>query len=489
MNSVTTVSGAETEEGSSGFIAALPTVLWQRRWLIIISLLLTTTAGVLAAYLIHPVYESSATILIEAQQVPDDLLSVTQGTGSDLIGQRVARARERVLSRQDLIRLIRQYNLYPNEQKTVPLSKIVDTMRNDTTIATVDNAIAIGGKKRSPNIMNTIAISIAYDYDDPVKAQAITQQFVDHFLEVDASTQASQATDTVNFLTEQANQIGQQIQVIENKVLAIKSQNGVVLALGQSTGNPAADVARIDSQIVTLQADNARLIATDGGAARPDPAVAAADAQLRVAQAKYSDTHPDVVAARAQLDAARRAAASAPAPAATQAAAQLAANRSQIAALQSARAMMQSQSSSATAALSRAPLLNGQIDQLQKQADSLRDQSRGIGIKLQAAEIQARMESEQKGERLTLADPPVVPDSPIKPNRPLLILGAIVAGLGLGVGLTLLIELLLRPIRGTAAVRHALGVPPLAVVPDFNRKPGWIARTIEQRTRKKFARG
>jgi hypothetical protein len=299
----------------------------------------------------------------------------------------------------------------------------------------------------------------------------------------------SQATDTVNFLSEQANQTAQQIQAIEDKILAIKSANGTVLAMGQSTGNQAADLARIDSQIVSLQADNSRLLATDGGAGRPDPGVTAAEAQLRVAQAKYSDTHPDVLAARAQLDAARRAAVAAPQPAATQSAAQLAANRTQIAALQRARGMIQSQSSTATAAQSRAPLINGQIEQLQKKSDALRDQSRGIGVKLQAAAIQQRMETEQKGERLTLADPPVVPDSPIRPNRPMLILGSIAAGLGLGVGMILLIELLLRPIRGTAAVRHALGVPPLAVVPDFDKKPGWIARTIEQRTRKKFARG
>ena len=478
----TTLQG-DDEEASSGFMAALPSVLWQRRWLIVIVALLATVGGVLAAYLIHPVYQSSATILIEAQQMPDDLLSLNRDPGADAITQRVARARARVLSRQDLIRLIRQYNLYPEQQKSLPLSKIVDTMRDDTTIAAVDNAINLGGP-RSPS---TIAITVAFAYDDPVKAQAVTQQFVDHFLEVDASTQAGQATDTVNFLTEQLNQIRGQIQAVENKILESKSQNGTILALGQTTGNQAEDVARVDSQIVSLQADNARLLATGGGT-HSDSAVQAAEAQLRVAQAKYSDSHPDVLAARAQLDAARRAAAATPA-AADPTTAQIAANRTQIAALERARGMIQSSSSTATAAQARAPAINAQIDQLQKQADNLRDQSVGIGNKLQAAEIQQRMESEQKGERLTLADPPVVPDHPTKPNRPVLILGSIVGGLMLGAGIVLAIELLLHPIRGTAAVIHALGAPPLAVVPDFDRKPSWIARMIERRTRKKFARG
>lgn len=482
MTTTMTSAGLDdTDEVSSGFIAALPAVLWQRRWWILIAAVLAAIAGTVAAFMMHPVYESSATILIEAQQVPDDLLNLGRDPGADAITQRVARARARVLSRQDLIRLIRQYNLYPAQQRSMPLSRIVETMRNATTIAAVDNAINLGQRTA-----NTIAISIAFDYDDPVKAQAVTQQFVDRFLEVDASAQAGQATDTVNFLTEQLNQIRGQIQAIESKILASKGQNGAILTLGQGSGNQADDLARVDTQIVALQAENSRLATTGGG--KTDNAVAAAEAQLRVAQAKYSDSHPDVLAARAQLDAARRAAASAPA-AADPTAAQIASNRVQIAALQRARGVIQSSSSTASAAQARAPLINAEIDQLQKQADNLRDQSIGIGTKLQTAEIQQRMESEQKGERLTLADPPVVPDHPTKPNRPVLILGSIVGGLALGTGIVLLIELLMHPIRGTAAVVHALGMPPLAVVPDFDRKPSWIARMIERRTRKKFARG
>lgn len=474
------------EEGESGFMAALPIVMWQRRWLIIACVVLSTTAGVLAAYLIHPVYESSATILVEAQQVPDDLLDLQALTGkaaNDAITQRIARARERVLSRQDLIRLIRQYNLYPEEQKTLPLSQIVDKMRDDSTIGALDSNDAASSKKKSISLTNTIVISVAFDYDNPLKAQQVAQQFVERFLEVDAGTQASQATDTVNFLTEQANVTASQVAALEAKILAIKSENGVVLAMSGSTGNQAADLSRIDSQIVTLQAENARLAESP---AQETSSVATAEAQLRIAQAKYSDTHPDVISARAQLESARKAAAAA--GGSNPIAAQIASNRTQLAALQRARAMVESQSSSAQSAQSRAPALNAQIEQLQKQADSLRAQSAGIGVKLQAAQIQQRMETEQKGERLTLADPPVVPDSPIKPNRPKLVLAGIAGGLALGFGIALLIELLRRPLRGVAAVRIALGAPPLAVVPDFNRKASWLARTIERRTRRKFAR-
>ena len=477
----------ETEFGGAGagLVSALPAMLWQRRWFVILPVVAATVGGLITAFLMHPVYESSATVLIESPQVPDDLLGSLSGNQvGDMIGQRIARARQRVLSRQDLIRLIRTYNLYPREQRTMPLSKIIDTMRNDTTIQAVDNGI-IGASpsKKNLGLANTIAITVSFDYDDPIKAQAVTQQFVDRFLEADASTQASQATDTVNFLTEQANQIQSQIRQLEDKALQIRVQNGTALALGGLSGNPTQDFSQIDSQIASLQAQNLKLQVASQGGGPTDSAVAQAQAQLRVAEAKYSETHPDVLAAKAQMEAARREAAAH--PGADPVAAQLAGNRAQIASLERARAMVASNSSAYRAAATRAPALTSQLNQLERAADLLRDNYRGIGQQLQAAQIQARMESEQKGERLNLSDPPVVPDHPLRPNRPLIIAGAIAAGFVFGLALVLLIELITRPIRGTAALRATVGEPPLAVIPDFDQRPSWIARLIERRVRRK----
>jgi uncharacterized protein involved in exopolysaccharide biosynthesis len=462
-------------------------MLWQRRWFVIIPLVAATVAGLVTAFLMRPVYESSATVLIESQQVPTDLIGALSGGGNqagDMIGQRIARARERVLSRQDLIRLIRTYNLYPREQRTLPLSKIIDKMRADTTIQAINSSITgATPTRRNLGLANTIAINVAFDYENPVKAQLVAQQFVDRFLEADASTQASQAVDTVNFLTEQANKIQSQIAQLEERALQIRAQNGTVLTMGNLSGNVSQDVGNIDAQIANLQAQNIKLQSTAAAGGPTNSAVAQAEAQLRVAEARFSESHPDVIAAKAQLEAAKRDAASKPAADPVQA--QIAGNRAQIAALERARVMVSSNSSSARAAASRAPALTSQVEQIEKAAEVLREQYRGIGLKLQAAQIQSRMESEQKGERLTLSDPPVVPDHPLRPNRPLIIAGAIAAGFGIGLALVLLTELILRPIRGTAALRAVIGESPLAVIPDFDQRPSWIAQLIERRVRRK----
>ena len=138
-------------------------------------------------------------------------------------------------------------------------------------------------------------------------------------------------------------------------------------------------------------------------------------------------------------------------------------------------------------AQNQAPALTSQVDQLDKQADALRDQYRQIASKLQTAQISARMQTEQKGERLVLADPPVVPDRPSTPNRPLIIVGAIGLGALGGLALIMLVELMLRPLRGTEAVTYAIGEAPLVVIPDFAHKPNPLIRLIESRRRRRVS--
>lgn len=463
-------SGFEEDEGGgSGLIQALPVILWERRWWMILPAVLGLAGGVVAAFTIPTMYESSATVLIESQQLPTDIVN---SPVTDVIGQRIARARERVLSRQDLIRLIRANNLYAEEQRRAPLSSIVDRMRDMTTVEAIASDIGQSANR-------TIALKIGFSYPDPVKAQIVAQQYVNRFLEVDASAQTDQAVGAATFLNQQGSQIQAQIATIENQITKIKSENGPLLALqSQATGNPLADAGRIDAEIAGLQAENARLAR---GAGAEGGAVQAAEIALANVRARYSDTHPDVIAAQNALDAARRSTSGSGGGSNPM----IGANNAQIASLRSAKAMILSQSGEVRAAQARGPALAAEVDALEKRADSLRDQYRDIGTKAQSAQLSARMQTEQKGERLSLADPPVVPDRPYRPNRPVLVAGGLVGGLGLGFAIVMLLELILRPIRGTDMLQAAAGSAPLVIIPDYSRKPNLLIRWLEKRNRRR----
>jgi uncharacterized protein involved in exopolysaccharide biosynthesis len=152
------------------------------------------------------------------------------------------------------------------------------------------------------------------------------------------------------------------------------------------------------------------------------------------------------------------------------AAEQIAANNAQIAALGRARAAEAARSYGASSTQARVPVVMEQISQLESRAAALRDQHQSISKRLLDAQNSVRMETEDKGERLTVADPPVVPDKPLTPNRPILIAAGVAAGLAAGLLLALIGELLMKPIRGVQQIEDLLGVGPLVVIPTLNRE-------------------
>jgi succinoglycan biosynthesis transport protein ExoP len=76
------------QSGGGNLLAHLPSILKDRYLLVVIPAVLACCAGVAAAFLLPTVYRSTATLLVESPQLPEDVL----GAGSvDLVDQRIAR--------------------------------------------------------------------------------------------------------------------------------------------------------------------------------------------------------------------------------------------------------------------------------------------------------------------------------------------------------------------------------------------------------------
>ncbi len=190
---------------------------------VIVPFVLLTLIGVVTAFTLPTLYRSSATLLVESQDLPTDIV---QAPGSGEIEERIARIREQVLSRGDLISLIEQNDLYPSERRSRPMSYVVDKMRTATTVGALAGDIGQTGASKA----NTIAITMSYDYPEPAKAQAVMQSYVTQFLRMDSDEVEDQANLTVRFLQEQASKLATQISAIERQITALKSQNGMVLS-------------------------------------------------------------------------------------------------------------------------------------------------------------------------------------------------------------------------------------------------------------------
>jgi succinoglycan biosynthesis transport protein ExoP len=459
------VTATATSEGSSGwFLNHLPDIFWQRRITIFSALVIAFLASLIAAYVLPTVYRSSATLLVQAQDLPSELVDAP-ATGA--IEQRIARIRERVLSRGDLVALIEQNDLYPTERRRKPLSKIVEKMRKATTVSALQNDIGKPGSQDN----NTIAINVSFDYPDPSKAQAILQSYVANFLRMDSDDVEDQANISVRFLQDQAAKLATQIREIEGQLTALKARNGAALA---SSGMPAMiDTGSYSAQIAGFQSENRQLIAQLQKRPDRDPQIAAAEAALAAARATYNDSHPDVIQARERLRELRLMEQASPQDdGSSSIREQIAANNSAIASLSQAKNSALSRAGASLAGQARAPAILEQAMQLENRASSLRDQFKDVATNLLKAQNSARMAREQRAERLSLVEPPDLPDHPFSPNRPLLISGGTVAGLMIGLLLVLGLELVSRPVRSPAQI-HELGLPVLGVVPTLQsiKKP------------------
>ena len=98
---MTSLDTADRPESSpTWMINYLPIILWQRRYYVLTCLLVMTFLGLVAAFALPRTYRSTATLLVQSQDLPTTLVdSPTNGA----VEQRIARIREQVLSRGDLI--------------------------------------------------------------------------------------------------------------------------------------------------------------------------------------------------------------------------------------------------------------------------------------------------------------------------------------------------------------------------------------------------
>jgi uncharacterized protein involved in exopolysaccharide biosynthesis len=460
------MSEMETERTDSSpawMINHLPIILWQRRYHVLVCFIVALAVGITLAFGLPRIYRSTATLLVQSQDLPTTIVDApTNGA----VEQRIARIREQVLSRGDLIQLIEQNDLYSDERHSQPLSKVIEKMRHATSVGALSSDIG----QQSGTQNNTIAIAMSFDYPDPTKAQAVLQSFVTKFLSMSSEDVEDQASLTVRFLQDQASKLQSQISDIEGQLTALKARNGAALAA--SGAPPLIDTGSFSAQITSLQNENRQLIAQSR---RPGQGnvLAAAEAALAAAQAQYSDTHPDVIAAKERVAQLRRLTQNSDDGSAIQE--QIAANNAAIRQLMAQRDATLARANAAMAGQARAPAIMEQAMQLENRASTLRTQYQTVSENLLKAQNSSRMASEQRAERLSLVEPANLPDHPFSPNRLMLIGAGAAGGLMLGLLLALGLEFINRPVRSPRQLEQ-LGLPVIGIVP--------LIRTKQQRTRR-----
>ena len=256
------------------------------------------------------------------------------------------------------------------------------------------------------------------------------------------------------------------------------------------------DVVRTRNEVAVLEqlmGERARAAqaASTAGLAREQERLTT---ELQTLRERYGPEHPDVrraERARAEIDAAVADAAAVPGDAADTAAggerdaddpallplrAQLKVVESQLDGLDRLREDARAQMAEYEARLAQTMQIEPEYARLERALQDLRAQRDALVQQEQRARLGEAVESQERGERFSLVEPPSLPNAPHSPNRKLIMLAGLVLAGGAGAGSVVLRHITDDRLAEPGEVTAAIGFEPLGTLPHIATRAERLAR-------------
>jgi len=205
------------------------------------------------AFLWPPTYKSTATILIEEQEIPTDLVRSTITSYAD---QRIETIKQQVMSRTTLWKVVEQFNLYSDLRKSNPVEEVVKRFIKDIEVEVI-SADVVDKRTQHPT-KATIAFTVAYQSKSPELAQNVANELTSLFLGENLKSRERQAQEATTFLQQEADNLAKHIGEIDDKIASFKQRaQGALpelMPLNQQLMNQAdRELMDVDQQIRTLE--------------------------------------------------------------------------------------------------------------------------------------------------------------------------------------------------------------------------------------------
>lgn len=468
--------------------------VWRRRVWFLVPLVLGIVGAIWALRVLPKTYRAVTTVLVEPQKVPADYVKPTIATS---IEERLRTIEPQIKNRDNLARIVREMDLYPELTRQGFLEGAIARARRDLTIQLQGNTFRIYFEER-----------------DPVKAARTANRVAESFIESNLKLRENQAQGTSSFLETELEKTKSRLEIQEAKIAEFKRQNLGDLPEQRDTNLRSVEqlqtkleinmdaLDKAETRRLLLQSQMAELRNQQSGSRRSTLAalgVAPAGpeqpsrldqlrAQLAELRARYTDRHPDVIRTRAeiaQLEALEKAqknppsaAASTPAGAAADAddapkvdpmlKAEVASVDLEVRSLKTERERILGDIARVQGRLENVPRVEQELLSLTRDYDNIKSSYESLLDKRLNARLYENLEKSQQGESFTIIERALPPTSPYSPNR-LLVLGlGLIAGGLLGLLAALLRERSDYTYPDVESLQQAFpGLPVLATIPVF----------------------
>lgn len=284
-------------------------VIKKRKSGILVIALSVLFISVLVAFLLPPEYKSSATILIEQQEIPQDMV---MSTVTSYAAERIQTIQARVMSRSNLMQIVDKYNLYADERKFETTEEIIARMQEDVAMEII-SADVVDPRTGRPSSA-TIAFSVSYVGEVPETVQKVASELTSLYLNENLKSRTQKAEDTSAFFKQEADRLSALIAELGQKLAVFKKNNAAMLPEVQLLNQQIlqrkeTEIASTEARLNVLEEKrfylNGQLAMIDpGSSAVPGAAdkLKQLEAEYASATARYSDDHPDVQRLKREID-------------------------------------------------------------------------------------------------------------------------------------------------------------------------------------------
>jgi len=287
--------------------------LRRRKWFIVVPWLVILCIASVVAYLLPAIYQSRATILIESQQVPEDLVRTTVTGYAE---ERIKTITEQILSRKTLEQIIKDFRLYPDLQGKEPVENILSKMREDILVEMV--SAMVPSRRMGRQVEVNVAFTVSYEGTDPEKVVQVANRLTSLFLEYNISLRENLARTTTNILEQQLEDYRDTTRFLEEKIARFKEEHLTELPelmrlnleterqIRRQIEGVEAKMLALEDRKVYLEGQLATIspnvLLTGGQVWEPRDRLKLLRSQAISLEASLSPKHPDVIKIRREIE-------------------------------------------------------------------------------------------------------------------------------------------------------------------------------------------
>ncbi|MCB1334322.1 MAG: chain-length determining protein [Roseivivax sp.] len=388
-------------------------VFKRRFWIMTLIIVVGCAISVYLALKQGKQYEATAVIQIEAPEVSETLAGAAVRTNDS--AQRVKLIEQRMMSRDNLIRVIEKYQIFANE----PGKSVNEQVALFRGAITVEQILTTAQAWMPGGVPSGLIITVRNP--DPVKARDVANELMYGVVEASRERSIEQAKGALELFTTEEERVAGEIDALEARIADFKQQNSPYLEDGvkllqDELSDLRQTALEIDQQIVDVTTAGARV-------------------RGEVAE-------------------------------------------QQVALLQEKRQVINARVAEIDRIFAGAPAVERDLNALERELQRKQDQYSVVTRRKAEAEMGQLLEERQQGSRFEVLETALLPEAPISRSRRQIAMMGGVASVMAAFGVALLLELLNPAIRTPAQMERALGISPVVSIPRVSVRRERVKRKL-----------